>query len=147
MKVILLKSVPKLGKTDDVVDVGDGYARNALFPNKLAVPATASALEALRSRQHNKATQKEIQHNLLDRAIASLEGKALVYKAKANDKGNLFSKIDVEDISDELLKQYRIAIDAKHMSIDMPIKHTGTYTVTVADGSYKTSFALEVVAQ
>lgn len=148
MKVILLKSVPKVGKKDDVVEVNQGYAANALFPQKLAIPATAAAIANSKIRAQHKVTEREIQHNLLDRAIGELEGKALVYRVKANEKGNLFSKIDAIDISKELLKQYRIAVDAKLMSIEnLPIKHTGIYIVTVADGTYRSSFSVDIVGE
>lgn len=148
MKVILLKTVPKLGKKDDVVEVNQGYAANALFPNKLAIPATDAAIANSKARIQHKVAEKEIQHNLLDRAIGELEGKALVYKAKANAVGSLFSKVDVQDISAELLKQYRIAVDAKLMTLEgAPIKHAGTYTVTVVDGKYKSSFSVDIVGE
>lgn len=145
MKVILLKSVPKLGKKDDIVEVNLGYANNALFPQRLAVPATDAAVHAAKTRAQHKVVEKEIQHNLLDRAIGELEGKSLVITVKTNEKGNLFSKIDTADIAKELLAQYRVSIDAKLMSIDTdPIKQTGQYTVSVKDGHYESSFSLEV---
>lgn len=148
MKVILLKTVPKLGKTNDIIDVPDGYALNALFPKKLAVVATPAAIAALNQRTQAKITEKEIQHNLLDRAIAAIteNGTELTYKAKANDKGSLFSRVSPADISKALLAQYRISIDVKHMTIE-DIKQTGTYTVKVSDGAYSTSFPLKVVGE
>ncbi|HEY0980037.1 MAG TPA: 50S ribosomal protein L9 [Candidatus Paceibacterota bacterium] len=148
MKVILLKNVPKLGKKDDVVEVNQGYAANALFPSKLAMPATDVAIANSKARTQHKVAEKEIQHNLLDRAIGELEGKALVYKAKANEKGSLFSKVDVADISAELLKQYRIAVDAKLMKLEgAPIKQAGTYVVEVVDGKYKSSFSVDIIGE
>ena len=148
MKVILLKSVPKLGKPNDILDVPDGYANNALFPKKLAIIATPAAIAALKQRQQAKETEKEIQHNLLDRAIATItaEGTSLTYKTKANDKGSLFSRITAEDISKALLAQHRITIDAKHLDID-DIKQLGTYTVKVSEGSYKAMFPLVIVRE
>lgn len=145
MKVILLKSVPKLGKKDDVVEVTLGYANNALFPKKLAIAATDAAVAGVKTRAQHKVVEKEIQHNLLDRAIGTLEGKALVYSTKANEKGSLFSKVDASDISAELLKQYRISIDASLMTIEgAPIKQTGSYVVTVVDGKYKATFSVQI---
>ncbi len=144
MKVILLKTVPKVGKKDDIVTVPDGYAHNALFPKKLAIQATDQAIAALQRTQQNKITEKNIQHELLDKAIESLEGKTLIYTAKKNDKGSLFSKITEQDISKALMSQHRIAIDAKLMTIGVSIKQVGDYTVTVKDGEYTSSFVVSV---
>jgi large subunit ribosomal protein L9 len=145
MKVILLKSVPKLGKKDDIVSVPDGYAQNALFPKKLATVATDHAIAALQRTQQNKLTEKKIQHELLDKAIESLEGKSLLYKTKVSQKGSLFSKITEQDISKTLFEQHRISIDAQLMTIKgSPIKQTGTYTVSVKEGEYHTEFSVTV---
>ncbi len=148
MKVILTKSVPKLGKTNDVIDVPDGYAANALFPKRLAVPATPSALATLAQKQKNAIIAKEIQHDLLDKAVRSLKGQTLVYAVKTNDKGSLFSKIDEIDVARELIEKHRISIDPKCMTIrEGAIKHTGSYTVDITDGSFTASIMLTVVSE
>jgi large subunit ribosomal protein L9 len=145
MKVILLKSVPKLGKKDEVITVPDGYAQNALLPKKLAIIATDQAVAALKRTQENKITEKKIQHELLDKAIESLAGQTLVYHTKKNEKGSLFSKVTEVDISKALLDQHRISIDAKLMTIkEGHIKQIGTYTVDITDGDYKSEFAVSV---
>ncbi len=145
MKVILLKSVPKLGKKDDIITVPDGYAQNALFPKKLAVIATDQAVAQLKRTQENTVTQKKIQHELLDKAIGSLEGRTLIYSAKKNEKGSLFSKVTELDISKALMTQHRISIDAKLLTIkDGHIKQTGNYVVEVKDGEYKSDFTVAV---
>ncbi len=145
MKVILLQSIPKLGKKDDIVTVPDGYAQNALFPKKLAIVATDQSVAALQRTQQNKITEKKIQHELLDKAIEGLEGKSLVYKTKVSEKGSLFSKITEQDISKALFDQHRISIDARLMTIKgTPIKQTGTYAVSVSEGEYKTEFSVIV---
>lgn len=147
MKVILIKSVPKLGKTNDIVEVPDGYAANALFPQKLAIPATQAAITAVQQKAQNKVAQKEIQHNLLDRAIASLEGKALVYKVKANKQGSLFKKVDAKDIAKELANQYRISVDPARITIPGgAIKHTGSYTLEIVDEPYKAELLVSIEA-
>jgi large subunit ribosomal protein L9 len=145
MKVILLKSVPKLGKKDDIITVPDGYAQNALFPKKLAVVATDQAVAALKRTQDNSVTQKKIQHELLDKAIESLEGKTLVYATRKNEKGSLFSKVTELDISKALMDQHRISIDSKLMTLkDGHIKQTGSYTVDIKDGEYQSEFTVRV---
>jgi large subunit ribosomal protein L9 len=145
MKVILLQSVPKLGKKDDVITVPDGYAQNALFPKRIAVVATDAAIKALQQNQKNKVVEKEIQYTLLNKAIEGLVGKTLVYKAKKSEKGSLFSKVTEADISNAFKEQYAIAIDAKLLTIEGgAIKQVGTYTVLVKEGSYKNSFFVTV---
>jgi large subunit ribosomal protein L9 len=145
MKVILLKSVPKVGKTNDVVEVSEGYARNALFAKKLAVPATPAAIAEVNRKAQNKVAQKNVQHDLLDRAIEGLDGRTLVYKVKVNEKGSLFSKVTELDISKALLDQHRISIDPKMLTItDGHIKQAGDYEVTIADEGYKSAFTVSV---
>jgi large subunit ribosomal protein L9 len=145
MKVILLKLVPKLGKKDDIVTVPDGYAQNELFPKKLAVVATDQAVANLKRLQQHKIAEKNIQHELLDRAIESLEGQTLVYAAKKNEKGSLFSKVTELDISKVLMNQHRISIDPKLMTLkDGQIKQVGEYTVEVKDGGYKSEFRVQI---
>lgn len=145
MKVILLKAVPKLGKAEDVVEVNEGFARNSLFPQKKAVQATDSALLDLARKKHNRTTEKAVQQTLLDKAIKEIEGAAIAYKAPANDKGVLFSKITAKDIAQFLLQTSRIAIDPKCIVVPGDaIKHLGKYTIDVEDGSYKTSFVFTV---
>ena len=145
MKVILLKSVPKLGKKDDIITVPDGYAHNALFPKKLAIQATDGAIKVLQQTQKNKIVTQEIQHTLLGKAIEGLAGKTLVYKAKKNEKGGLFSKVTEQDISKAFKDQYDIAMDAKLLQIEHgAIKQTGTYHVLIKEGSYTNTFSVKV---
>jgi large subunit ribosomal protein L9 len=145
MKVILLKGVPKLGKPDDVVEVNDGYAQNALFPRKLAIPATASALANLKTKQDGRAAQKAEQRSLLDAAIKSINDQTIAYTAPANEKGSLFSKIDAADIAKFLKDEHRISIDPKCITIpEGHIKTVGTHTIAIQDGGYAATVTIEI---
>ncbi len=145
MKVILLKSVPKVGKTNDIVEVSEGYARNALFAKKLAIPATAQAIAEVQRKAQNKIAEKNVQHDLLERAIESLDGRTLVYKVKANEKGSLFSKVTETDISKALLELQRISIDPSLLKIATgQIKQIGEYEVLITDEGYTSSFIVSV---
>lgn len=146
MKVILLKNVPKLGKKDDIIEVNQGYANNALFPKKLAIVATQAVIDALKVRNQQKVAEKEIQHNLLDRAIAELQNLKVQIAVPVNEKGNLFSKIDEKDISKIIQDEQGILMDAKYLKIkDGAIKSLGVYIIGVSDGDYSSEFELEIV--
>lgn len=146
MKVILLKSVPKVGKAEEVVEVSDGYAANALFPNKKAIPATPKNLEALKRKNQSEVDQKALQHGLLEQAIATLPDTTLEIKVKANDQGHLFSKLDESDIVSELLK-HRISVSPKNIKLPQIIKQLGSYQVGIEEGSYKAHITLAVVKE
>ncbi len=146
MRVILLKAVPKVGKPEEVVEVSEGFARNALFPRKLAIPATSAALEALTRAISSRATDKVIRRTLLDKAIEAAAGKSLVYAVPANEQGNLFSKIHPSDIAKYLLDTHCLDIDPKCIHIEEgTIKRTGSHTIVIKDGTYETNVTLEVV--
>ncbi len=148
MEVILLKSVAKVGRKDEIVSVADGYAQHALFPKKLAIPATAQAIATLKKRLSGIVAERDMQHALLDKAIAAIDAHALVYNTKATAQGGLFSKIDTKDIAEFIMKTHRISLDPKQMRIvEGMIKHVGVYTIEVTDGEYKARFSLTVQAE
>lgn len=145
MKVILLKGVPKVGKPEEVVEVNEGFARNALFPRKLAIPATEAALAALARKQSGRAADKAMHQSLLDKAIAEAQGKSLVYFAAANEQGNLFAKLDAKHIAQYLIDEHRLSIDPKCIIVpDGAIKKAGRYSLKIEDGGYSAAIELEV---
>lgn len=144
MKVILLKSVPKVGKTGDVVNVSDGFAVNALFPNKSAIPATNKNLEELKRKNQSKEDLKALQHGLLEQAISALPNTTITIAVRANEKGHLFSKIDENTIVEELLK-HRISISSKNIILNEVIKELGMYKIGVRERDYNTEISISVV--
>lgn len=144
MKVLLLKGVPKLGKKDEVVEVSDGYAHNALFPKRLAVLATPAELAKLKKRQQGEVAQLEMQGELLAQALNQLQEKQVVLKARANAQGHLFAKITAADITHFLSQEHRLSIAPETLGLKAPIKETGTFVVPVSFNSFKGSFTLTV---
>ncbi len=130
MKVILLKDVKPLGKKGDLVNASDGYARNFLFPRKLAREANAQAMNEYKNAEDSKnykiATQKaQANHNK-----EQIEGKTIVMKAKGSgDK--LFGSVTAKDIANELKNRYQISIDKRKIVLPQDIKSFGKYTVEV----------------
>lgn len=146
MKVILLKQVAKVGRVGEVVEVSDGYAANALFPNKLAIAATAKNLEALNRKVASVQASKALEHGLLEAAIKTLPDMAITIAVKANDKGHLFSKVDAGDIVKALEKQ-RISISTKNVVLSEPIKELGTYPVQIVEGEYKQNISVLIIKE
>lgn len=145
MKVILLKGVPKVGKPGEIVEVSDGYAANALFPHKLAIPATDKNREILQKKKDAVSATKAYQHELLEKAIASLPDEVLTITVRANEKGHLFSKITEDDIVKSLL-EHRVSIAPKNIILQGLIKEVGVHTITIQEGEYKKTIKLSIVA-
>ena len=126
MKVILLKEVQNLGKAEAVVEVSDGYARNFLFKQGLAMEATAEALNTVRTR--SRAEQARI-HREADNAHAlgkELNGKQFVLRMKAGDGGRLYGAVTTMDLA-AMLEKAGYRIDKRAITISEPVRHTGEF--------------------
>lgn len=131
MKVVLKDVVDKLGKTGDVVNVKDGYARNYLLPKKLAVLATPGALkmvEELRQQRLKKAMKGKSEAQELARMI---EGKSITIKAKASPMEKLYGSVTERDIARLLQEQHGIEIDHHNVFMNEHIKKLGSHTVKI----------------
>ena len=129
MKVILQQDVKGQGKKGQMVEVSEGYARNFLLPRKLAIAATADAINTMnlkeKARRAEEARQKEA-------AMAAAEQlKALLVKipAKAGTGGRLFGAVTTKEISDALKQQHNVDIPKQKLVLDDPSKSFGTYQV------------------
>ncbi len=131
MKVLLLTDVKGKGKKDQIVSVSDGYARNFLFPKKLAVEADAKALADAKNKEEAK-EYKIAQDKAAARALAEkLEGVVVKIKATAGADGRLYGSITTADIAAALEEQSGIQLDKRKIVTDGAIKAYGSYTLTV----------------
>ncbi|NME95173.1 50S ribosomal protein L9 [Clostridium cochlearium] len=130
MKVILLKDVKKLGKKDDVVNVSDGYARNFLFPRKLASEANESNLNLLNNKKEAERKQKLAEMEEAQKLADELKNQELILKVKSGDNGKLFGSITGKDISDELKNKFNLDIDRRKINVDT-IRQLGIYDVEI----------------
>ncbi|MBU5270213.1 50S ribosomal protein L9 [Clostridium cochlearium] len=130
MKVILLKDVKKLGKKDDVVNVSDGYARNFLFPRKLASEANESSLNLLNNKKEAERKQKLAEMEEAQKLADELKNQELILKVKSGDNGKLFGSITGKDISDELKNKFNLDIDRRKINVDT-IRQLGIYDVEI----------------
>ncbi len=146
MKVIFLQDVPRVGKKYDVKDVNDGYATNFLFPKKWAEAATAKALAKLEMRQNEIVVERAVQEDLLLRNLEEIKGKIVHIKAKADEKGHLFSGIRGDEIAAALKTEHRADIAPEFIALEKPIKQAGEFDIPIAIKGKKSSFKLIVEA-
>ncbi|HEC78202.1 MAG TPA: 50S ribosomal protein L9 [candidate division WOR-3 bacterium] len=130
MKVILLKPVERLGKAFDVVVTKDGYARNYLFPKRLAIPATKANLRGLeKNKVRFSKTIMRIRKESMDIA-EQINNTTIKTTIKIGIDGKSFGSITSQDIS-ELLKTEGIEVDKKNIVLPEPIKQPGVYDIKV----------------
>ena len=130
MKVILLQDVKKMGKKGDVIEASDGYARNYLFPRKLAEGATANALHVVNAKKENERKKKLAELEAAQKLAAELKGKEVTINAKAGDNGRLFGAITNKDVAEAINSEFNLSIDRKKVVVNT-IKVAGTYEVEV----------------
>lgn len=131
MKVILQQEVKKLGKKGDIIEVSEGYARNYLLPQKLAIPATNTNVNT--AQQQKEAEKRKIQR-VLDEAkvMASQLAKVEVtLSVKTGEGGKMFGSVTAKDIADALAAQCGIDMDKRKLELKDAIKSPGTYPVTI----------------
>jgi len=130
MKVILLQDVKSVGKKGDVIEASDGYARNFLFPRKLAQQASDSNMHILNTKKENERKHKLAELEAAQKLAGELKGKEITIKAKAGDSGKLFGAITSKDVAQLIKEQYKIEIDKKKIVMDT-IKLVGGYDIDV----------------
>ena len=130
MKVVLLQDVKGHGKKGELCNVSDGYARNFLFPKKLAVEADSSAMNELKNREQAAAHHKQEEINSAKTIASKLEGKTVTISAKAGSNGKLFGSVTSKEIAAEIKKSLNVDIDRKKMNV-ADIKNFGEYTAEI----------------
>ncbi|GHU60145.1 50S ribosomal protein L9 [Clostridia bacterium] len=134
MKVILLEDVKAQGKKGQLIEVSDGYARNYLFPRKLAAAATADTLNALKLKDA-AAKNHEIQETNRMRALAErLKSCVIKVCARAGANGRLFGSVTSKEIAEALKEQFDIELDRHKIVLDEPIKQFGAFELRVKFG-------------
>ena len=129
MKVILQQDVKGQGKKGQMVEVSEGYGRNFLLPRKLAIPATADAINTMNLKEKAKKAEEERQKAEAQAIAEKLKECTVRLTAKAGNGGRLFGAVTTKEISEGLQKQCGIAIPKQKLVLDEPIKAFGGYQV------------------
>ena len=129
MKVILQQDVKGQGKKGEMIEVSEGYGRNFLLPRKLAVPATADAINTMNLKEKARKAEEARQKAEAEATAEKLKECMVKLTAKAGNGGRLFGAVTTKEISDGLKEQYGIDIPKQKLVLDEPIKAFGSYQV------------------
>lgn len=130
MKVMLIKDVYKLGRAGDIKKVADGYGRNFLIPQGLAVLATAGALKQVERIRSQAEVRRTEQNSELKDLAAHINGITLVFDGKAGETGKLYGSITTQDVATAIQEKTRYEV--RKQQIDMqPIRTLGEFTAHV----------------
>ena len=131
MKVLLLEDVKAQGKKGEVVNVSDGYARNFLFPKKLACELTPTIINDLKNKEAAKAHKLAEEKKLAKENAEKLQGITVKIYASSGADSRLYGAITSKEIAEELKKQHNIEVDKRKIVLDNAIKAYGSYTLDV----------------
>ena len=131
MKIILLNDVKNVGKKGEVKEVADGYARNFLIKNKLAVPATEQSQAILESQIQQKADAEAKAIEDAKALKTQLANITLTFTLKTGDKGKTFGSVSSKQIAEELLKQHKITLDKRKIVENEALNTLGTTILDV----------------
>ena len=144
MKVILQQDVRGQGKKGQMIDAAEGYARNYLLPRKLAIPATADAINTMNLKEKARKAEEARQKAEAEATAEKLKECMVKLTAKAGNGGRLFGAVTSKEIADALQAQHGIAIPKTKIVQDEPIKAFGGYELKVKLG-YEVTGTLKVV--
>ena len=132
MKVILKEDLSNLGTAGDVVEVKAGYARNYLVPQGLAYLASAANVRRMEEEQKQREERSRRDYLEARRRASQLQGKQLVFQARAGEEGKLFGSVTNADVADRLNEEgLDFELDRRWVQLEEPIKALGDFTVPV----------------
>jgi len=129
MKVILKQDIKGVGKKDQIIEAADGYARNFLFPRKLAVPADTGNMNNLKAKNESEAYRKGEDLKESKEVAERLKKITVKIPVKAGENGRLFGAVTAKEISEALKKDYGIDVDKKKILLSESIKNAGVTIV------------------
>ena len=130
MKVIFLQDVENVGKKNDIKNVADGYARNFLFPQKLAKLASKEVVEELEKKKKEEEKKAEENLKIAQEIVKKIDGQEFEIKEKVDEQGNLYGSVNEMKIK-EALKGKGYKIKKTQIKIPQPIKEVGEHPITI----------------
>lgn len=130
MRVILLTDVERIGKAGQEVAVADGYGRNFLLPQRLAVPASGGNLKALRALQSQARRREGRQREQAEELARKIGGVRCAIARRAGEQDKLYGSVTGQDIAEAMAAQ-GVVVDRKRIVLEEPLKALGDYTVPI----------------
>ena len=130
MKLILVQDVKAQGKKGELINVSDGYARNFLFPKKLAIEADKAALADLKNKEEARLYKIEQEKKQAKEVAEQLDSLQVRIKASAGADGRFYGAVTSKEVAEQLAKQHGITVDRRKIQMDA-IKAFGSYTLEV----------------
>lgn len=146
MEILLLSDIAGIGKKNDLLVVGNGYALNHLLPNRKAIVVTPSVRKRYADAIKKRALERETEKSAQQSSLQTLAGKHLTFITKATPTGKLYAAITHAMIIDQLKNQFGIGLSEDQVNIKDPIKSLGTHTVGLQIGDQVTPLQVEVKA-
>lgn len=148
MKVVLRSDVDNLGNKGDLIDVADGYARNFLVPNGLAIRATPGIQKQADAMRRNRDARDRRDREAAEALAAQFSGRSVTVTARAGEGGRLFGSITSTDVADAIHNQLNVEIDRRKIVLDEPIKELGPAELSIRlHPDVVATVQVEVVAQ
>ena len=144
MEVLLLEDIPGIGKKNDLLMVGDGYALNCLLPKRQALIATPTVRKRYAELIKKRALEKQKEMEVRQSAAAAVAGKKLTFKRKATKTGKLYAAITEKVIVDALKEQLKIDLEEGAITLPIQIKSIGEHTAGVEVAGRKESVTVVV---
>jgi large subunit ribosomal protein L9 len=130
MKVLLTEDVEKLGAAGDIVTVADGFARNYLIPNELAVKASAGVVKQAETVRRQARRKRERMAAEMEELASKLGGLQLTFEANAGEKGRLYGSITRDDVIEAVEAKIGEEVDRRKLEME-PLRQLGVHTVPV----------------
>lgn len=131
MKVILLDNIKGVGKKDEVINASDGYARNYLFPKKLAIEANSANMSKLKSKKDAEQYKRDLEKEDAIKIAKKMENIMLKIKVKAGENGKIFGGVTAKEIAENLKEQYQMEVDKKKILLQENRKELGSFQVEI----------------
>lgn len=131
MKVIFLVDVPSKGNAGEIKAVSDGYARNFLIPQGLAMPAIPEVMKQAESTIRKKQAERDLTKEGLTKLMKQIEGSQICLQARVGAEDRLFGSITSADIAEELSRIVDAPVAKRQVALDKPLRQVGEHEVTI----------------